>query len=111
MTELADLGFAERDGLWVDGPEEIGAVETAVGVFVGWIDVTWPHPHEPVPWLRDVVHVVRADDLSRIVEHARELRGEMLQVCRFCGQHNVPGHMHSDDVCQSCAERHLGVVH
>jgi len=31
--------------------------------------------------------------------------------CTLCSEVCKAGYMHSDDVCQGCAERHLGVVH
>jgi hypothetical protein len=41
-----------------------------------------------------------------------EQRGQAARrECRYCGRRMVPGHMHSEDVCQGCAERELGVVH
>lgn len=33
------------------------------------------------------------------------------RTCTRCHELNNAGHMHNDHTCQSCAERHLGVVH
>lgn len=33
------------------------------------------------------------------------------QLCERCGERNNVGHMYSDEICQTCAERYLGVVH
>jgi hypothetical protein len=97
---LADLGFTEREGMWVDAHDEVGGMETPAGTFVGWIDVEWLRPAEPVRWLRDVVHVPPSHqpELARIVARAHGLRGEMLRLCTSCGERKVPGHMHTTSV-------------
>lgn len=33
------------------------------------------------------------------------------RTCTRCHKRNNTGHMHDDQTCQSCAERHLGVVY
>ena len=33
------------------------------------------------------------------------------QQCEKCAETNSPEWMHGDDICQSCAERYLGVVY
>ena len=73
QEELMDAGLAERDGLWRDPGESIGAVVSAVGVFVGWIDVAWASPGHGEPHLRDVVHVTPSNietDLRPVVSRA-----------------------------------------
>jgi hypothetical protein len=109
----ADLSPA--GALWYDGEDEIGALASEVGVFIGWVDVAWSGPSQPQPQLRDVVHIP-ADlvDEARVqaaIEKARARREASLRRCRLCEGRFVPGHMQSDDVCQGCAEQHLGVVH
>ncbi len=44
-------------------------------------------------------------------KRVRAKRATGLQRCRFCEREQVPGHMHSADVCQSCGEQQLGVVY
>jgi hypothetical protein len=102
------------DGLWRDEAEEVGAAVATSGAFVGWIDVRWRGPAEPQPWLRDAVHLpvgFTEAELAEAMVAAREHRARAVQTCRYCERSFVPGHMHSDDVCQGCAERHLGVIH
>jgi hypothetical protein len=121
MTERQDVepfllaaGLTEEHGLWRDAHELVGAVLSPVGVFVGWIDVAWPHPGMPEPRLRDVVHIPLGeieDGARRAVERARRRADKGKRTCRYCGGRFVPGHMHSKDVCQGCAERELGVVY
>ncbi len=101
------------DGLWTDGADEVGAVAGEAGAVVGWIDVSWPGPGEPVRRLQDAVHVPERllDELPGAVSRARAAREAALRTCRLCGERHIPGHMYDADVCQGCAERHLGVVY
>ena len=104
---------ASETGLWTDGSETLGAVITRAGLFVGWVDVTWPHPGIPLSQLRDVLHLraEASDDLKATIEELRRLHASALLTCRYCGEGKTPGRMHSDDVCHACAERHLRIVH
>lgn len=111
---LSEAGFTSGvDGLWTDAQRRVGAVITTVGVFVGWADVAWPGPSTPVVRLRDVTHLPSASgySLDEEINRAYRLREEAMRACRFCKTECVPGHMHTDNICQGCAERHLGVVH
>lgn len=111
--QLRAAGFEGGEGLWRRG-DEVGAVLTPAGVFVGWLDVDWDGPSTPEWVLRDVLHLPVGSyeqDLDEAVASAHQ-RGEAARrECRYCEGRFVPGHMHSQDVCQGCAERHLGVVH
>lgn len=42
---------------------------------------------------------------------AAEADPRLFRQCTMCIELCNAGHMHSDDTCQGCAERHLGVVH
>ena len=97
----------QRGGLCTDPDGEVGFVQTPAGLFVGWVDVAWSGPHTPHHYLRGVVHMheVEAAHLDRELEKARKKRRRALRRCRYCGEEKVPGHMHSRDVCQGCAER------
>jgi hypothetical protein len=73
QEELRHAGLAERDGLWRDPDQSIGAVVSPVGVFVGWIDVAWAGPGHGEPHLRDVVHVTPSNietDLRPVLARA-----------------------------------------
>ena len=114
------IAALSREGLtpsepatWLDATDEIGAVVTDAGAFVGWFDAAWPGPGAPVQQMQDVVHVPTAmsSDLCEVLAQARRRHAAALRLCRYCRRQRTPGHMHSDDVCQRCAERHLGVVH
>ena len=111
---LESAGLEPRDGFWRHG-DGVAAVLAGGGVFIGWLDVVWPGPGTPELQLRDVVHLPpgRLDELelTATLAVARERAESARRSCRYCGERVVPGHMHSADVCQGCAERHLGVVH
>ena len=105
--------FQDLDGIVADSAAEAGFVETPVGVFLGWLDVTWPSPSQPGWRLRGIEHFPDFDsfDLERELKKARTRRRRALRRCRLCGERHLPGHMSSAQVCQGCAERRLGVVH
>ena len=49
--------------------------------------------------------------LHDTIEAAQQLRLAKFRKCEHCGETRPPEWMHGKDCCQSCAERHLGVVH
>jgi len=114
QVHLEAAGLVERDGLWVDADELVGAVPSPLGVFVGWVDVAWTGPHTPERQLRDVVHLPRGHvelELAQALGQAEQRGQARRRECRYCRRRKMPGHMHSKDVCQGCAERELGVTH
>lgn len=119
MDALADLlideGFAETPGgIWLDRDEAIGAFVGEVGIFVGWVDVTWPGPGHPELELQAVRHLTPQEATFALANELSRLRAAYAAAsreCRYCGRLFSPGHMHEHDVCQGCAERQLGVVH
>ena len=46
-----------------------------------------------------------------LIDAARESRLSKFETCRHCERSTAPEFMHDDDVCQSCAAKHLGVVY
>src|SRR3954451_5237173 len=112
---LGEAGFAPGPyGVWHGESGDLGAVPTAAGLFIGWVDVHWDGPATPVPFLRAVAHLP-ADDaqhrLQAMLEIARRCREKELRTCSTCGEPHVPGHMHDRTTCQGCASAHLGVVY
>jgi hypothetical protein len=91
----------------------VGGVVTKAGAFVGWVDTAWAGPGTPVHRLEDAMHVPPefADSLAETIDRVRALREAALRSCRYCGARHTPGYMHTEDVCQGCAPRHLGVVY
>jgi len=109
--ELRSAGLVEREGLWRDPSDTMGAVASPVGIFVGWIDLVWAGPAYCEPRLRDVVHVppVNIDcDLGPVLIRAEARFAAARRCCRYCNRHHPPGYMFSRDVCQACAP---GVVY
>ena len=105
--QLSSAGLAERDGWWRDPEDVTGAVASTVGIFVGWIDVTWAGPGAPEPWLRDVVHVTPAalsTDLRPVLARAELRHTAARRRCLHCHGRFTPGYMHSRNVCRACAE-------
>jgi len=106
-----------RPGIWTDPDQEVGVAVHVSGLFVGWLDVAWPHPTTPAAVLKGIVHVAEPrDERSRAdlraqLRRARKQRTRLLRVCSTCGESVVPGLMHEKDLCQACAERDRGVVH
>jgi hypothetical protein len=112
---LASAGFAVDGGAcWVNENATTGAIITASGTLIGWIDVEWAGPSQPEWRLRSVTHVLcgeGAAELGHAVARAESRRQRALRRCKYCGAQLVPGRMHSATICHGCAEQHLGVVH
>jgi hypothetical protein len=75
--------------------------------------IGWRGPHEPYV----TYHVVCSwqtkptdDEVEAcLVKTTQDTR--FFTICTRCNTLNAEGHMHRDTICQSCAERYLGVVH
>lgn len=84
---------------------------TGVAILVKTI--SWEGPHSPViSWV--VARELRADCCDKETELAiNEVldNPSFFRACFRCSEVKPIGWMHSESVCQSCAERHLGVVH
>lgn len=114
--ELADAGLEhDASGLWMDREQNVGALKHEGHVVIGTISIEWRGAVPPPDFvLSDPVHLARPVDpehLSKVIEGARAAGIAQRQTCRYCGESFNPGWMHDDDVCQGCAEKHLGVVH
>jgi len=75
--------------------------------------VTWSHPHEPDADWKCFRRWKTAPSPERIATAEKAALGSrrFFRRCVTCGELNNIGHMHSADVCQGCAESHLGVVY
>jgi hypothetical protein len=84
-----------------------GVIALEVGI------VEWHGPHTPKRrW--EVAHrftSAPSPDELRSAQRAALENPRFFGVCNMCGKRCNIGHMHSETVCQGCAERHLGVVH
>ena len=74
--------------------------------------ITWEGPHTPVSRWHLTARVEMPDPAA--VEKAVDevlANPKYFRTCVRCGEHNPVGWMHSEDTCQSCAEKHFGVVY
>jgi len=78
-----------------NGPHELVTAGRQVGVF--------PLPTADEPGLLAAVKAA--------IGQARAIRLATYRTCTHCGQTNPPEWMHDQTVCQTCAERDLGVVY
>jgi hypothetical protein len=91
-------------------PSSITATSSSERISIEWRGAVPP----PDFVLTEPVHLARPVDperLSEVIDRARGAGIAQRQTCRFCGKSFNPGSMHEDDVCQGCAEEHLGVIH
>lgn len=107
------------DRLYVDDDRHVG-VRSLAGwsPYVGWCDVAWLSPSEPVLRLRDIELVddlgpSEADGSSPVLAAALRLAAERreahLRACRYCEKRIVPGHR-SGDACHGCLTLREGVL-
>jgi hypothetical protein len=75
--------------------------------------VKWLGSHEPsLRWQQ--FHAWAGIPTAAEVEAAQRLAlndPSLFRQCERCGERNNRGHMHDEHICQSCAERFLGVVY
>ena len=75
--------------------------------------IGWRGPHEPYVTYHTVStwqSMPSNEDVEVcLAKTAQDTR--FFKICTKCNTLNANGHMHSDTMCQGCAERYLGVVH
>ena len=110
LKEQVQIGQAEPPDL----REEFLAVQRGRGGLVIKVrEIHWDGPHTPrEEWVvyRELPQHAAADDVQAVIDAALS-DPRYFRSCTRCGEKNPVGWMHSDTVCQSCAERHLGVVY
>jgi hypothetical protein len=81
--------------------------------------IRWDGPHTPVVrpkqlatlnWQRLPASTAMMT-LHGLISAAVEIRRAKYRKCERCGETKPPEWMHDEQTCQSCAEKHLGVVH
>jgi hypothetical protein len=75
--------------------------------------VVWEGPHNPQTRL-DVAQDLSPQATDEQIEQAMFsalANPRYFGRCSYCHKLLLTGQMHSPDVCQSCAEQHLGVIH
>jgi hypothetical protein len=100
-------------------PGEVIVRLTPTAVIVEEYAVRWETPYRPVlrPRRVGLVKWRRLPEsalmtvVGELIKGARETRRARYRRCAFCGRIQPPEQMADDTTCQSCAERHHGLVH
>ena len=50
-------------------------------------------------------------DIPQLIASAQKAQAQTFGVCKFCSQKQPAGWMFRQDVCDSCAEKCLGIIH
>ncbi|CAA0100489.1 Uncharacterised protein [BD1-7 clade bacterium] len=94
----------------------IGVIHSSAQQTYGSIsDIIWENSHTPTTVWRALgpAHQnrsCRAEERASIFNVLHALI-EQLEYCNTCGGLNCSGHMHDDEMCQSCATQHCGIVY
>jgi hypothetical protein len=75
--------------------------------------IDWPSPAEPRTRWHVVTRLPSETSERDIAASRRALlkNRRYFRLCNTCRENNPIGWMHDDHICQSCAERTLGVVY
>ena len=75
--------------------------------------ITWRGPHTPETHWVTAFNLAADASEPEVEASIRAALGDtrFFRVCVRCGDKNPIGWMHSETICQSCAERYLGVVY
>ena len=93
----------------------INGTKVSIAVF----SIRWDGPGEPtvrpkqlatLNWKR-LPSSTTMTTLHGLISAAIEIRRSKYRKCEKCEEIKPPEWMHDEDICQSCAERHLGVVY
>jgi len=107
-----------RDCIQIDygGEEGVVVLVTAEAIELRLPTVEWTMgSYGPAAssrmWKRMECHEMDDIELESLLNDALKQRKKEFQKCNYCERCIPPEYMHSDNVCQSCAEKHLGVLH
>ena len=86
-------------------------VEGEIHLEVGVIE--WPGPHEPALVWKTFRRWKRPPTPERLAAAQQKalMSPRYFRLCQQCEERNNVGHMHDPEICQTCAEKHLGVVY
>ncbi len=81
-----------------------------------WLEclvISWPDPSEPESRWAPVSPLPAGATAEKIAAARRGLLEQLrfFRVCQRCHERNPAGWMHDLCICQTCAERHLGIVY
>ena len=100
-------------------PGEVVVRMNRTKVTVAIFRVEWEGSHTPVvrpqvlatlSWRR-LPAIRMMMTLHDMIAIAKEIRKARYRKCERCGETKPPEWMHNATICQSCAEKHLGVVY
>lgn len=100
-------------------PGEVVADVIGNDIHFSQFAVEWDGPHTPVvrplpiatvQW-KTLLKQERTKAFKLLVDLICKRRRKQYRVCQYCEQLTPPEWLHTDNACQGCAERHLGVVH
>lgn len=106
--------FNEMMELSLKSPAKINLHTFDQNPYIFWVGrVKWSGPHRPElyytpfrQWEQPPTDTMLAQARQDALKDERFFR-----VCHRCNRTKSVGHMHDSNICQSCAERHLGVVY
>ena len=77
------------------------------------LTITWPEPHTPVSCWLTATELPVTSTAEEVVLAIRSVltNPKYFSQCKTCGHWNPNGWMHGDELCQSCASDHHGVVY
>ncbi|MCC7337867.1 MAG: hypothetical protein IT422_22495 [Pirellulaceae bacterium] len=110
----------DGEAVWIGGdPGEVIVRMSDTQIAVSVYTMLWGSPHTmtvlPVPLgVLDWGNVPAAQMsmlLQILVGSASDLRKSSYRNCETCDQLNPPEWMHDENICQSCAQTHLGIVY
>jgi hypothetical protein len=121
LTQPASSEVAPDGSTYLTGgdPGEVIVRLTRSTVTVWEYAVNWETPHSPmvrpirvgsVVWRR-IPNPSAISAVRSLIDAARESRLAKFSVCSHCERRKPPESMHDEDVCQSCAQRDLGIVY
>ena len=75
--------------------------------------VEWEGSHTPTLVWKTIRRWKRPPTPERLAaaQHKALMAHRNFRVCQRCGERKNVGQMHGHEVCQTCAEKHLGVVY
>jgi len=117
----AEDALQTRHNWWAGGTP--GEVLVGFGKQTIWIapySMVWSN-QVAVPWAMPFARILHSalpeepeyalETFEYLIKAARTLRLSTYQACSMCKQTKPPEWMHNEEVCQSCAEKHLGVAY
>jgi len=114
-----DVGLP-GEAVWIGGePGDVIVQVDQSELIVSVYGVRWDGPHTLVlcpqrlaslSWMQFPPAAIKIV-IHELIDVATKLRRAQYRRCNKCNETKPPEWMHGDDICQSCAEGHYGIVH